>query len=79
METPSKAVPAKRMKPKAYEYTRWSPTREKACKALIDRGLSAGQIAPFLGLTRNAVLGKAKRLGWRLGRLRLPRRTKLPQ
>lgn len=58
-------------------YTLWPPERETRCRDLINQGFSAGQIAPLLGLTRNAVCGKAKRMGWRMGRLRLPRGTGL--
>ena len=58
-------------------YAYWLPEREMLCHDLIAKGLSASQIAAKLGggTTRNAVCGKAKRMGWRLGRLRLPRGT----
>lgn len=36
----------------------------KAIKTLIDEGLFASQIARQLGLTRNAVIGRATRAGW---------------
>lgn len=42
----------------------WTPERVEKLKALVKDGLSASQIAKLLGgVTRNAVIGKAHRLG----------------
>lgn len=41
----------------------WSPDRVAALKGCIDAGLTAAQAAERLGLTRNACIGKANRLG----------------
>ena len=47
---------------------RWSPERVSTLTKLVTDGLSASQIATELGgVTRNAVIGKAIRLGLRLG------------
>jgi GcrA cell cycle regulator len=45
----------------------WSPERENNLRALIAEGLSGGAIGDRLGITRNAVLGKAMRLGLKVG------------
>lgn len=42
----------------------WTPAREQLVRAMWGRGATAGQIALALGgVSRNAVLGKAHRLG----------------
>jgi hypothetical protein len=46
----------------------WPAEREARCKQLIDEGKSASQIGREIGVSRSAVLGKAFRSGWRLGR-----------
>jgi transposase len=40
----------------------WTPARDKRLQALQADGLSAAQIAKKLGTTRNAVIGRARRL-----------------
>jgi len=52
----------------------WSPERVQALKAMVADGLSFGIIADKLGVSRNAVIGKADRLG--LKRPKPPTMTK---
>jgi len=40
----------------------WTPDKEKILRALWDKELSARQIGAKIGATRNAVIGKARRL-----------------
>jgi GcrA cell cycle regulator len=41
----------------------WSPERVEELKRCFEAGLSCGQIARAIGVTRNAVIGKVSRLG----------------
>src|SRR6266705_1718027 len=50
--------------------TTWTTERIALLKNRIDAGLSCGQIALEIGVTRNAVIGKANRLG--LSRFKSP-------
>ena len=43
--------------------TTWTTERIALLKNRIDAGLSCGQIAREIGVSRNAVIGKANRLG----------------
>jgi GcrA cell cycle regulator len=43
--------------------TTWTTERIALLKNRIDAGLSCGQIAREIGVSRNAVIGKASRLG----------------
>ena len=43
--------------------TMWTTERIALLKNRIDAGLSCGQIAREIGVSRNAVIGKANRLG----------------
>ena len=45
---------------------RWSTDQEERLRALVLDGLSSTRIGVEIGLTRNAVIGKAHRLGLRL-------------
>jgi hypothetical protein len=40
----------------------WTPSRDRRLKALEAEGLSAAEIAKKLGTTRNAVIGRSRRL-----------------
>jgi hypothetical protein len=40
----------------------WTPEKEKILKAMWDRGNTASEISERIGASRNAVLGKARRL-----------------
>jgi hypothetical protein len=40
----------------------WTPARDKRLQALEQEGLSAAQIAKKLGTSRNAVIGRSRRL-----------------
>ena len=62
---------------KMNQYTNpWSEERVSQLRELVKQGLSAGQIARELGLSRNAVIGKLSRLGLRLaGRKAEPSKT----
>ena len=54
------------LKKDSYEMTDekgWTEERLKTLKNLWDEGLSISQIGEKLGVTRNAVAGKAHRLG----------------
>lgn len=44
----------------------WSAKRVEQLTTLVERGQSAGQIADAIGISRNAVIGKAQRLGLKL-------------
>lgn len=44
---------------------RWSEEADAALCRMYDEGRSAGQMAPVLGTTRNAVIGRLSRLGLR--------------
>lgn len=44
----------------------WTPERIAELARLLDEKLTASEAAKALGVTRNAVIGKAKRLGLRL-------------
>ena len=46
---------------------RWSTDQEDRLRALVLDGLSSTRIGVEIGLTRNAVIGKAHRLGLQLG------------
>jgi hypothetical protein len=37
-------------------------------RELIDQGKTSGEISQLMGITRNAVIGRISRLGWRLAR-----------
>ena len=55
--------------PKVEKRIPWTLEREKQLKELLLAGYSATQVAQMLqGLTRNAVIGKAHRLGLRWGK-----------
>jgi hypothetical protein len=45
---------------------RWSPDALFRLEALVDQGLTSGQIARQLGTTRNAVVSKCRVLGLKL-------------
>lgn len=47
--------------------TLWTEDKTKRLRELLPAGMSASRIAAELGTTRNAVLGKAHRLGLKLG------------
>lgn len=50
-----------------HPFNQWSEDRIKRLKELLDQNLSAQQVAWRLGnVTRNAVIGKAKRMGFAL-------------
>jgi GcrA cell cycle regulator len=49
----------------------WTTERVEQLKSFLDAGLSCGQIAREIGVTRNAVIGKVSRLN--LSRLKGPR------
>jgi GcrA cell cycle regulator len=57
--------------------TTWTAERIALLKNRIDAGLSCGQIAREMGLSRNAVIGKASRLG--LSRFRGTRKNAQPR
>lgn len=42
---------------------KWTPENTRALKLMWRRGATYGQIAIVLGVSRNAVAGKCKRLG----------------
>lgn len=50
----------------------WSPEALDQLKTLVDEGLSAGQIAARMGISRSAVVGKIHRAGGALGKLARP-------
>lgn len=50
----------------------WSPEALDHLKALVDEGLSAGQISVRMGISRSAVVGKIHRAGGALGKLARP-------
>jgi hypothetical protein len=43
-------------------YAHWTPERDKRLLEMIGRGLTAGQIAPKLGVSRSSVIGRSHRL-----------------
>lgn len=43
-------------------YAHWTPERDKRLLEMIGRGLTAGQIAPKLGVSRSSVIGRCHRL-----------------
>lgn len=45
----------------------WTPERDQALRDLADAGLTSGEIARNIGMSRNAVMGKLWRLGIRKG------------
>jgi hypothetical protein len=51
---------------KASLHPEWPPEKDERLRQLIDEKLTAGAIAARMGITRNAVLGRAMRLGLRL-------------
>ncbi len=55
----------------------WTQARIETLKTSWDAGLSAAQIADALGVTRNAVIGKAWRLG--LADRRVMRKARKPR
>ncbi len=64
----------------------WTADRVEQLKALLTEGLSAGQIAARLGVSRNAVIGKVDRGGLHLPRMQgkrgpssKPRRPRKPR
>jgi hypothetical protein len=48
----------------------WSPKQSETLRDLWESGHSAGVIGQRLGLTRDAVLGRARRMGLQLGEKR---------
>ena len=56
--------------------TTWTRERIALLKDRIDAGLSCGQIARELGVSRNAVIGKTNRLGLSRPRSAIPGRLK---
>ena len=56
----------------------WTDARIKELKALFRQGLTLGEIAKVFGITGNAAMGKARRLGLRRPRQRMPRTTRQP-
>lgn len=51
----------------------WTPERLETLRKRRAEGLSAARIADEIGVTRNAVIGKCKRLGLPLAEIRRPR------
>jgi hypothetical protein len=57
---------------------KWPDERIEAMGELIDLGLSATRIGSRMGVSKNAILGKAHRLGWSVGRPREPHQRVAP-
>lgn len=45
---------------------RWPQAKANKLRRLIEKRLTRGQIAEKMGITRNAVIGKASRMGFRV-------------
>ena len=50
----------------------WSKDALKQLKTLVDDGLSASEIATILGVSKNSIVGKINRLGWKLNKTKEP-------
>ena len=46
--------------------TSWTPDKTAKVKAMLETGATAGEVALKLKLTRAAVIGKARRMGWKM-------------
>ena len=57
----------------------WTEERLAQLRSLWDEGLSISQIGDALGVSRNAIAGKAHRLGLLSGRHRSPRTHPKPR
>ena len=50
----------------------WGKDALKQLKTLVDDGLSASEIATILGVSKNSIVGKINRLGWKLNKTKEP-------
>lgn len=58
---------------------RWTLDAKHQLGALIDKGLTASEVARQMRRTRNAVMGQAWRRGWSFGKPRPPETLKIPE